>query len=255
MADSNHTSQSVGVGEYFHSKKYNKAAIWARWEFLRKIQKHAQKVLIALVDDVRPAYQKIYRELYNAGNGGESALFRLASASLRGELLTNAGQYAELARVLFAWSERFHLDVDWVRDTALVTLMQWVWHEGPIIDEASPYKYEWHMHGFQPAVRPFTDEEIKFSFLNRGWELTEETRSSTEKRIREAFEATLRGYLDDLERRAEADGWGENAPEIRPSLNADPYRHLEWLVKWQVLGWTTPDIAAKANLGKPRTKI
>jgi len=94
--------------------------------------------------------------------------------------------------------------------------------------------------------------EQAFSFSDFGWRIANETRKAFVQRVRAEFNSNLAGYVRRVERRAEDAGWTKT-PEIRKSRkDSDPFRHFEWLVRWQCQGWTSTEIAKEYSLGNPR---
>jgi hypothetical protein len=232
----------LGFGEYFHPTLFNKAALYARFEFLAKIEQLAPKVLVDLAESVRPAYEQLRSTIE------EAELLSLNSEALRKRAESDRNEFATLLKSLDEWLEGQHLNADWVRDTALATLFGWT---GRVIQGhqlrfgSPPYS----------AVNPLRPDELLFSFSDYGWTVTNETRNRFVARVRAEFESTLAGYISRIEDRLEEQGW-KKTPEIRKAENdSDSFRHFEWLVRWQCQGWTTTQIAKKYGLGNQRKAI
>ena len=49
----------IGFGEYFHPTLFDKAGLYARLEFIGKIEELAQEVLVDLAESVRPNYERV----------------------------------------------------------------------------------------------------------------------------------------------------------------------------------------------------
>jgi len=142
---------------------------------------------------------------------------------------------------LWKWSMKWHLDADWVRDTALRTLYhRW--------SGAQPRR-EWVFLSYN-GEEPVPEIERALRFDDFGWEMTRYTKRTAEKKIRAKFDNFLKGYFGRLEERAEARGY-QRTPELRPSKeNQNPLRHIEWFFRWQIQGWSYRQIAEKYRIGK-----
>lgn len=229
----------VGFGEYFHPTLFDKATLYARLEFIGKIEELAQTVLTDLAQSVRPDYEQL-RNVTEA-----SELLLLNAEMLRHFAHDNQHEFAPLWRALEAWIKRHNLDADWVRDMALRTLFHWT---GRIVASRGI-----KLH-FSAPILPnlVTVEEAPFVLSDFGWIITNETRKAFVARITAEFNSYLAGYLRRVENRAKETGWIKT-PQIRKSeKDSDAFRHFEWLVRWQCQQWTTTKIAKEYGLGNPR---
>jgi hypothetical protein len=218
----------IGFGEYFHPTLFDKAGVYARLEFIGKIEEVAQDVLVDLARSVRPDYEAVKSVM------DESDLLSLNTEALRNLAKDDQNEFAALLVALDAWIERHNLDGDWVRDMVLRTLFHWT---GRIVAGQ-----EGQLRFTAPISAPnlIKVDEVPFSFSNFGWIITNETRKAFATRTKAQFDFHLAEYVKGVERRAEEAGW-KKTPAIRKSgKDSDSFRHFEWLVRWQCQGWTTP---------------
>lgn len=231
----------IGFGEYFHPTLFDKAGLYARLEFIGKIEELAQEVLVDLAESVRPNYERV-RTIMD-----QSELLSLDAEQLRHLAKHGRNEFASLFAAVEAWIEAYSLDAEWVRDMVLRTLFHWtgkiVVVQGQRLQFTVPI-----------PVKHAVMAEIPFSISDYGWRITDETRTTFVARITTEFDDYLDRYLDRVESRAEEAGW-TRTPQIRKSENgSDGFRHFEWLVRWQCQRWTTTQIAKEYGLGNPRKR-
>jgi hypothetical protein len=230
----------LGVGEYFHPTLYDKATIWARLEFLALIERLAEGVLVDLATNVRPFYESQRHTLpYHE-------LLTLSSDRLRKLADARVGEFDLLQESV---EEKYHLKADWVRDTSLRTL--WHWTGARIV---VPNRTLLFTPLSNSGANPLTPEQMRISFSDYGWEMTNETRSAFVKRIQTSFESFLDEYVALADKRAIKAGWKKTPALRRSARNSDTLRHLEWFVRWQIQEWTTTQIADEYGLGYARTR-
>lgn len=229
----------LGFGEYFHPTLFDKAGLYARLEFIGKIEELAQEVLIDLAESVRRDYERV-RTVTEA-----SELLSLNAETLRNLAQNDRNEFAALSEALEAWIERHNLDADWVRDMVLRMLFHWTGRI--VVGQGAQLRFSAPI--FTNLVKV---EEVPFSFSDLGWIITNETRKAFVARAKAQFDSHLAAYVRRVERQAEEAGW-KKTPAIRKSgKDSDSFRHFEWLVRWQCQGWTTTQIAKKYGLGNPR---
>lgn len=195
--------------------------------FLREVEKlepevkaeHGAGVLGSLYDGVLPLYQADDRSGYEAA--------------------------------LDNWLGRWNINAPWVRDAALRTLEDW--EEG----WAAPGDYrdndlEWQMplgesDGYWASDTITTKELLRgspthFVYDPTGTDLTTVRAqfAASQERQRHHFEA----FIDAQNRKAESAG-GVRTKELREPA------HLEWAVRWQVLGWRRKKLEAHYHRGWP----
>jgi hypothetical protein len=229
----------IGFGEYFHPALFDKAGLYARLEFIGKIEVFAQEVLVDLAESVRPNYERVRNVM------DQSELLSLDAEILRNLAKNGRNEFASLLTVLEAWIERHSLDAEWVRNMAFRTLFHWTGRN--VVVQGRPLR-------FMAPVSATNSQmiEVPFSFSDFGWRTANETRKAFVQRVRAEFNSNLAGYVRRVERRAVDAGWTKT-PEIRKSgKDSDPFRHFEWLVRWQCQGWTTTKIAKEYGLGNAR---
>jgi hypothetical protein len=229
----------IGFGEYFHQTLFDKAGLYARLEFIGKIEELAQEVLVDLAKSVRPHYERVRTTM------DQSELLPLDAETLRQLAKNGRNEFASLLAALEGWIERHNLNAEWVRDMVLRTLFHWT---GKIVVVQGQ-----RLQFTAPISGPNSKmAEVPFSFSESGWRITDETRATFFARITAEFDSYLAGYMSRVESRAEEAGW-TRATQIRKSeKGADVFRHFEWLVRWQCQGWTTTEIANQYGLGNPR---
>ena len=230
----------VGVGEYYHPTKYPKVALYGRIYFLDKIEILAPEVLKSLASAVRMHYEPLRRDF------DPFEFLTLRSEGLRRRIAEGQAELLPLRDSLQLWCEQFHLDADWVRDIALNTLYHWT---GEVITVGE--SHGWSI-GASHGEEPLNDGERAFSYSHRGWEMTYTTKNNFIRQIRADFENRLNGYLRSAEEKAKNEGWKKTPALRKTGKQADVYRHVEWLVRWQVQQWETSRIAAEYGLGKKR---
>lgn len=247
-ADKAHTSKStslpapptrIGFGEYFHPTLFDKAGLYARLEFIGKLEDLAQEVLVDLAESVRPNYERV-RTIMD-----HFELLSLDAEILRNLAKNGRNEFASLLATLEGWIERHNLNAEWVRNMALRTLFHWT---GKIVVvQGQRLQFTAPISGTNSKMA-----EVPFSFSESGWRITDETRTIFIARITAEFDSYLAGYMSRVESRAEEAGW-TRTPQIRKSENgSDVFRHFEWLVRWQCQRWTTTKIAKEYGLGNPR---
>lgn len=229
----------IGFGEYFHPTLFDKAGLYAQFEFIRKIEELAQRVLVDLAESVRPNYERVRTTM------DQSELLSLDAETLRNLAKNDRNEFASLLAALEAWIEKHSLDADWVRNMVLRTLFHWTGRI--VVVRGQPLQFAAPI-----PVRNSAIVEMPFSFSASGWKITNQTRKAFVERVRAEFDSYLAGYVRRVESRAEEAGW-KRTPGIRKTgEDSDPFRHFEWLVRWQCQGWTTTEIAKEYGLGNPR---
>jgi hypothetical protein len=229
----------IGFGEYFHPTLFDKAGLYAQFEFIRKIEELAQEVLVDLAESVRPNYERVRTTM------DQSKLLSLDAETLRNLAKNDRNEFASLLASLEAWTERHSLNADWVRNMVLRTLFHWTGRN--VVVQGQPLQFS----APTPAKNSLM-AELPFSFSDYGWRITDETRNAFVARVTAEFNSHLAGYVRRVESRAEEAGW-KRTPQIRKSgKDSDAFRHFEWLVRWQCQGWTTTKIARQYGPGNSR---
>jgi hypothetical protein len=82
-----------------------------------------------------------------------------------------------------------------------------------------------------------------FEFAFRPWVAEWESWSAYRADVRAAFDAALRTYWAALIEKAENEGLKKAPRKHAPRQTRNPELHFEWLVRFQVLGWTHQQIA------------
>jgi len=217
------------------------AVVWtARMIFLSKVEVLAPQVLEALRDDVAPHYLAAWEAPDDRFPTREH--WELAPSFFRQDIATLAAEhpdasYSRLAPfndALRTWSDQFHLADEWCAQVALHTLNDWARSSHPVRE---PLRFR--LPSFGGAV---PEDPTPPDFRLPEWSPTFETWAEVEERARAAFENALKQYRE--AGRAWAGGLGlEAAPTMKAPKDLDLSAHFEWLVRWQVQGWTQPRIA------------
>ncbi|MGZ3436457.1 MAG: hypothetical protein ACXU9O_09330, partial [Gemmatimonadaceae bacterium] len=87
----------LGFGEYHFPAHFNKAALYARLEFIQKIEDLAQEVLRDLAESVRPAYERLRIEI------GDAELLSLNAETLRNLAKHGRNDFGSLLERLEDW--------------------------------------------------------------------------------------------------------------------------------------------------------
>jgi hypothetical protein len=229
----------IGFGEYSHPTLHDKAGRYAKLEFIGKIEEIAQEVLVDLAESVRPNYERIRAVI------DQDELLSLDAETLRDLAKDRRNDFGGLLAALEAWTERYSLNADWVRNMALRTLFHWT---GKIVATKGQ-----RLQFIAPISGPNSKmAEVPFSFSESGWRITDETRTTFVARITAEFDSYLAGYMNRVESRAKKAGWMRTTQIRKSEKGADAFRHFEWLVRWQCQRWTTTKIAKEYGLGNPR---
>lgn len=235
------TVERLGLGEYFHPTLCPTSDWYARTEPLRHIERDAPEVLDSLDEMVKGNYVAALNVLlpHFPPIGHQVALNCAALESP--EVLARYPALELVKESLWKWSLKWHLDADWVRDTALRTL----YHRR---SGAQPRR-EWVFLSYS-GEEPVPEIERALRFDDFGWEMTRYTKKTAEKQIRAKFDNFLEGYFGRLEMRAKERGY-LRTPELRPSKeNPNPLRHIEWFCRWQIQRWSYRRIAESAKVGR-----
>jgi hypothetical protein len=192
-------------GEYFDPRDADAEPVRVgRIVFLSRIERVAPEVLRTLHDEVLPVYRA--ERAREAPNG--------------------VADSPGLADTLDGWARQWHLTDDWLMQDALHTMDWWV--RAP----QSTARLQWHPDGWGSMVHE--PEPLTLS-----WQPTLIRWDEFERHAREAMSRY----------RAEVDAWArerglERAPEKNaPRRSRDPGAHFEWLIRYQVQGWTHAKIA------------
>jgi hypothetical protein len=202
-----------------------------RLAFLARIESVAPEVLQSLHDDVLPAYVA-WAAATPDRNFRWSTIQGFASTlnSRPPEVVTHAlaqlggADPRPLVGAMQAWASRYNLLDEWMVDDALETVRRWAMYP--------PSRLQWGADGW-PVIEP------DFPSLTLTWEAGSMTWAAFERYAHEA----LRRYRTEVN--AVAAGYGlPRSPEMNaPRRTNDPGLHFEWLVRYQVQGWTHEAIA------------
>jgi hypothetical protein len=217
-----------------------------RRAFLRKIEELAPEVLQNLLDAVLSTFTRAAPEV----------------CAIRWTvLLRSKGKSANrLAKALLAWGRRHNLTEDWLLDLAVLTLFERAEWE----DESAARRQARIPPTPEPAgfARPrFVDIEHltafqfagKMRIANDGWvpawltwaeyeSTATESLSREVARLRLEWQDALRQYRRAREQEARQRGLS------RTRVRREVERHLEWLVRWQVLRQDRWKIARESGL-------
>lgn len=135
------------------------------------------------------------------------------------------------------WLKRWNLP-EWMSEQAEMTL--WFWVQNPKYANDEPL--EWGIMGVSPATFCFPSEPLTID-QQYNWDVHFETKEAARERILADLARRVDEYLD---RTAEA---ATNAGLMKTKDLRQPL-HFEWLVRYQVQGWSQDRIALEYDVGK-----
>ena len=239
----------LGYGEFAPPGEQSLSTWEARRIFFDKIEDLAPRVLRALHEDVFPHYepplewavddelaaQERYEEV-------KCRLLLLIRGSSEQDVYSRMEEDPALKDRLVMWATKFHIYEDWVLKSALGTLAFW---------SLGASSLTW-IHPAPLQSSALTDDERRFAFEHPGWYPELLTQEQAEANIRLVFDASLRLYFERIEALAKDRGL-KRTPTKRSRSGQSALRHFEWLVRWQVQGWTQQRIANEADLEDVKT--
>jgi hypothetical protein len=200
------------------------------------VEELSPEVLASLRASVLPTYAEIWTTGANSAKCPDRSGWETSQAIIMG------GAFPHLAPVTSAlqkWATDFHLTDPWLIDLALFTLNTWTRY--PEVLELEPAAFQMppsghhDTKGIEPPHLPM-------------WRPTLESWADYEARTRAWFEATLRTYKRETKEYAASRGI-HPTPQKRPRGSDDVSLHFEWLVRYQVQGWSFAKIAAHYDKG------
>jgi hypothetical protein len=196
---------------------------------LRAVERLVSKVLHDLLQGVLPTYREAVGECATPARWDRQRWGAVDPAS--------HPHTARLRDALLAWGTPYHLIDDWLLDVALRTVCErHEWEHESAERRAAGLSLTLEPAAF--ATIPFADIEpvTPFNFEHEQWVPWWETRADYERALHVAFKRSLRAYLDQREGEARKRGF-----RLSPQKHALDH-HLDWLVRWQVLGRSWPDL-------------
>jgi hypothetical protein len=142
--------------------------------------------------------------------------------------VSSKGRSPQTVNSEFSWERAYRR---WVRETVYRTLGFWG------RNAKAKMQLKWEMPHV-PMVGGIPKHHIQFHAL--GWDYFAETRSGAEERILKTLRKQVQFYLNKHQRDAADQGF-----EQRPK--AWTVKHYDWLVQYQVLGWSHNRIARIAH--------
>lgn len=264
------------VGSEYRDTKRDRPQWALRQAFLSKVAALAPEVRRTLLGTVLPPYRKATNE------GAIPRLWRWDRRRWEDLDPTTYPQTAALRSALLGWGERYHLTDDWLLDVALGTV--WERHEwDKEIAERRLERKQWKqemaqrrqnglpwmplMLGHRPpkpagfADVPFADMEyvIPFAFgrqvgfSHAGWVPQWKRWTEYEALLSSAWNHTLaelhRAWADAVReyRQAREQEAKQRGMSLSP-VKHETERHMEWLVRWQVLRQDRWEIARACGL-------
>ncbi len=262
----------LGYGEFAPPGELSRSTWDARRIFLEEIEDLAPEVLRALREEVFPHFEppiewvvdnslspadrsaEVNRQLLYLIRGEQppapsnwllrwvTKLLRLIRGRAEQAVYRRAEQDPVLKDRLVTWATKFRICEDWVLKSALGTLRFWSLGASSLI---------W-IHPASLQSSALTDDERRFAFEHPGWYPELLTQEQAEANIRLVFDASLRLYFERIEALAKDRGL-KRTPAKRSRSGQSARRHFEWLVRWQVQGWTQRSIADEADLEDTKT--
>lgn len=183
--------------------------------------------------------------LHHASREGESAP-RQGSVTFFMSAEQRRRMQADLRTVealLLEWGMSFHLADDWILDQALRTVNAWA--RGENVAWVNPLR-DW-------AIRGDTLKQPLHIPVSR-WDPRRESLKDAHARMLEECRNFLRQYLEEAWR---YEGSGSQLPASDDGLMKTNLEHFEWLVRWQVNGWTYSEIAKHyfVEVGTVKTEL
>ncbi len=143
-------------------------------------------------------------------------------------------QYVPLRESLENWSARWSLTDLWCMETAILTMDQW----GRIPPEETR-RLDWTVPGWG-GILPLSDEEQEFSFYHPGWDPIGTSWQAFERDLDQAYAAAKAAYRTRVTKISVDRGY------VRVRDHRQPLDHLDWLVKYQILGKSYTQISVEA---------
>lgn len=228
----------------------------ARVRFFDTVGRLAPQVQEALRSDVWPAYRRTIENLIDDGvisSRWDAHYFPLkqgktflphadadAFTAWYGEACSRGDpSVAEFHTAMESWLDRYHIRAGWVLQTAIRTMR--VWEHYPKDPEDTTW-YEAHVLESEENLRtPTKNLEVPLPPVNR---LLSETKAEIREHYLEAFEKVLRDHLD----RIEEEALERSLPIMREKFEFE--KHIEWLVRFQVLEESWNSIANSSGCDK-----
>ncbi len=153
----------------------------------------------------------------------------------------------QLGFALAAWAQRHHLSDNWLLEVALSTANRWdEQQQGSASTREDPHEPTGFVRPLSVGVNTFAST---FTFTHDGWVPTWETRANYIAGLQKALEEALRAHLDSRETEA------RNRGLKRSSSKREVDRDLDWLIRWQVQGWTWTRIQRESRVRVSRSTI
>jgi hypothetical protein len=240
----------LGLGEY-ESKRKPLSIERARDVFLDTIRslETTKAVLRDLKNKVLPSFLAAYPTSPRIIYRGARFSLTYGSRDMASRVLPS--NEIRLMRDLIMWANDYHLNDEWLIETAYDTLLI----EASLLqprpqDEIIDWAYRGG--GWVYALTSQTENNLSHEFWDSSdktvigfqhYEPTTWYRSEYEKRIKEHFEARLQSYLNNIDSLAETQGL------VRSPLRHSK-EHFEWLVLYQVGKVKREDIAKMYKVTK-----
>ncbi len=246
MAD-DPTAKRIGIGQYdtvdgFHTR------LRSRRVFLHRAASLVPELLPSLAEAIKlvPA-EALELPAYPDDGGGY------------GRLAESVSRFEQFRAGITQWQNRWHLTDDWVSGE-LHSALSWLRGNLPALERVrTAWKYFdlerprsfspiYPPKGGLPGTTGFQHSLAKplpplFVFRAR-WYPQYEFRADISRWLRKQFDQDLVAYLDAVEKQMETAGLVKT-PTKRPRRGGDSMQHFDWLVRFQVQGWTQARIAAE----------
>ncbi len=232
---------------------------YSRWSaqklFLERVSELVPETLDSLRQDVLPAFRRAAeatrpspRPPTHVGPFGDPSVRRASPipwrtwAQITIDVYAKQPEMSALRDRLSTWSSHWNLTDDWALDSAIRTLRS--------MEAKSRRRASVDIDGELVLLPPWVvagARIVPFTFERRGWIPQKQQWIAYQAETREEFEHQLKKYRDDWASWLEASGpWRpglKRSPEKRTRGGDDAFRHSDWLVRFQVQGWTHERIA------------
>jgi hypothetical protein len=147
---------------------------------------------------------------------------------------------------LTRWAQSFNLNEPWVLEAAVHTMMRW--NKVFTSDDYNTRIYSVMFPKLVTDTKKREFEELtatypryKTSFTTRAWNPLKESEEAFLTRAKDDFEAYISAYTAHIKNSLRKRGW-QPVPKLRK------IEHFEWLVRYQVQGWSHAKIAEHYQL-------
>jgi len=221
----------------------------ARNMFLEKVAEHAPGVLAALKEEPYREFREALEKKYGSqANAVHATIYETFVRRLVETLPTPPIPALEdlPLPILDGWSKRWHLDADWARRCARLTMQDW-WDQESNLGSTSDWG--WRGEGWL-ATDPIDVDELGFVPVLPSWIPWHQTWAEAAAEIYKVLDAQLDSYRARVEHLCDEHG-------VRVKAEKRNWEHFDWLARFQCAEAEAIDIAEElyaARLAKLATR-